>query len=134
LELPQAQGASNATPQKASGHRKIAVPCPLGTPTPFRRDADRSEAHHLGALAPWPAASQSGRLRSAQWHASGGALHTSGQSLLAARTAVLRSLFETENTSWNPGGASALAPTQSPALPPTVPASAGETPPPCPTG
>src|SRR4029077_13767796 len=35
LELPQAQGASNATPQKASGHRKIAVPCPLGTPTPF---------------------------------------------------------------------------------------------------
>src|SRR5258707_8395687 len=62
FELPQAQGASNATPQKVSVHRKIAVLRPLGRLTPFRRDADRSEAHHLSALAPWPAASQTGRL------------------------------------------------------------------------
>src|SRR5260370_20921522 len=47
FELPQAQGASNATPQKVSVHRKIAVLRPLGRLTPFRRAADRSEAHHL---------------------------------------------------------------------------------------
>src|SRR5882724_4983023 len=95
LELPQSQVASNATPQRASAHRKAAVPGPLRRPTLFRRHADRSEAHHLGALAPWPAASQAGRPDSARWRALGGALHTSDQSLLAVRTAVLRSLFET---------------------------------------
>src|SRR6266478_7985517 len=41
LELPQSQGASNATPQKASVHSKTAVPCPLRRPTLFRRHADR---------------------------------------------------------------------------------------------
>src|SRR5260370_16773710 len=44
LELPQSQGASIATPEKASVHRKTALPCPLASPTPFRRHADRSEA------------------------------------------------------------------------------------------
>src|SRR6266852_1448012 len=135
LELPKSQAASNATPQKASVHRKTAVPCPLRRPALFRRDANRSEAHHLGALAPWPAASQAGRLHSAQWHASGGARHISDRSPLRAGTAVLRSLLETRR-GWpsNPIRAAALAPTRSPALPPTVPASMGEIPPPCPSG
>src|SRR6266478_10017938 len=44
LELPKSQAASNATPQKASVHRKTAVPCPLRRPALFRRDANRSEA------------------------------------------------------------------------------------------
>jgi hypothetical protein len=41
LELPQSQGAWNATPQKPSVHGKTAVPCLLGRPALFLRDADR---------------------------------------------------------------------------------------------
>src|SRR5260370_7420755 len=60
LELLQSQGASIATPEKASVHRKTAVPFPLGTPTPFRRVADRYEPHRPGALSPCPPPSHPG--------------------------------------------------------------------------
>src|SRR5258708_12822998 len=97
LKLPQPKGAPNEPPKKESVHSKTAVPCPLRRPALFRPDADRSEARRPGALAPWSAASQAGRLQSAQWHALGGALHTSDRSLLAPRPHFLLFLFQTEH-------------------------------------
>src|SRR5260370_1468807 len=104
-------------------------------PILFRRDAGRRARRQPSALAPWLAASQAGRLENARWRALDGGLHTAGRSPLQAGTDVLCSSFETrKGAPSNPICASALAPTQSPALHPVLHASMGERPPLSPAG